>query len=205
MNTANVLVANSGGTLTKFLPMIEDCFDKTLETFKVKSISLSPVDVVVVDANYTVIPEMGIGGYSPAQNIVYVSIDPTHDIKEQDLYMTMLHELHHAARWRSPGYGSTLREALLSEGLATLFEEEVTGATPIYAKVAIAQKQINAAKKELDNSHYNHRMWFISGNETIPHWFGYSYGYKLAKDASLRLNKTAAELVNTPISELFPK
>jgi uncharacterized protein YjaZ len=137
------------------------------------------------------------------QNVLYISLDARHNVQENDIYMGMLHEIHHAMRWRKPGYGQTLKEALLTEGLATLFEEEVTGETPIYAKVEIDSECIKKAQKEFDSTQYNHHMWFISGNNSIPRWFGYSYGYELAKEASKRLNKTAAQLVHEPVDLLI--
>ena len=115
--------------------------------------------------------------------------------------LTILHESHHCLRWRKPGYGKTLGEAMISEGLATLFEEEHSGKPPIYAQVKIKQTEIEKARKNLDNEKYNHSDWFF-GSKDVQRWFAYTYGYRLSKTYSEKVNKSAAELVNTP-AKLF--
>lgn len=202
MNTVNLLIANTSGSLDKIVGDIKDSFRQAKLSCESK-ISINGVDIIVVDAPYNVIPELGVGGYTPAQNLIYISIDPSHDIKKDDIYTTMLHELHHAARWSKPGYGYTLKEALLSEGLAALFEEEVTGNTPIYVKGPITKKQISSTEEYLESSNYNHFEWFIAGNEFIPRWFGYAYGYILAKEAVSKRGMSASELVHSPITDLI--
>lgn len=59
---------------------------------------------------------------------------PDHAIDGAHVYSTLVHEIHHAMRWRGPGCGSTLRERLVSEGLAQTFEAECTGVVPLYAE-----------------------------------------------------------------------
>lgn len=197
----NLLLANASSSLNPHLGMIKSAYDNAC-TQASKDIGADQIDVVVVDAAYNAIPELGVGGYTPSAHIVYLSLDPAHDIKETDIYMGMLHEIHHAMRWRDPGYGLTLEEALYTEGLAALYEEEVTQQRPIYTMMEFTEAHINLAKKDFENSSYDHHMWFISGNAEIPRWFGYSYGYQLAKSASKKLTKSAAELVHAPVDIL---
>ncbi|PKQ03227.1 MAG: hypothetical protein CVT72_15350, partial [Alphaproteobacteria bacterium HGW-Alphaproteobacteria-11] len=45
----------------------------------------------------------------------------------------LAHELHHVARIRGPGYAAEFGEALVSEGMAQVFEEELGFSTPFYA------------------------------------------------------------------------
>jgi uncharacterized protein YjaZ len=78
------------------------------------------------------IPEYGIGANSPGPNHVYVSFDPESDkITQHGLDETLFHEIHHCMRWRDPCYGETLGEAMITEGLACLYEEQKTGKTPL--------------------------------------------------------------------------
>ncbi len=119
------------------------------------------------------------------------------------MVLTILHETHHCVRWRKPGYGQTLGEVMITEGLATLFEEEHSGTLPIYAQVPIKQDEIDKARNILNDEKYNHNEWFF-GVKNIQRWFGYTYGYQLSKAYSQKTNKSAAELVNTP-AELFLK
>lgn len=197
----NLLIANASGSLDRYIDVINRAFDKACLNV-MQDLNANAVDIVVVDASYNTIPEIGVGGYTPSAHLVYMSLDPTHDIKEIDIYSGMLHEIHHALRWRNPGYGMTLEEALYTEGLAALYEEEATNIRPIYTQVKLTDHQINQAKKNLKAPSYNHQMWFISGNHEIPRWFGYSYGYQLAKAASVKHGQSASELVHTSVDKL---
>lgn len=63
-------------------------------------------------------------------------MDPAHPDVRETLQVhpsgTLAHELHHCARLRGPSYGSTLGEALESEGLAARFDLEVHPGAPPY-------------------------------------------------------------------------
>lgn len=100
-------------------------------------------------------------------------------------------------RWRDPGYGDTLGEAMIAEGLACLYEEQKTGNVPIYAKIVLKESQIKLANKILDSKDYDHAEWFF-GSKKIDRWFGYSYGYRLCKEYSKKTGKEASDLVNIP-------
>jgi len=69
--------------------------------------------------------------------------------------------------------------AILSEGLATFYEELVSGWSPPWSKASISKKALEAAQKEWDDKDYSHGGWFYEG----PHgkWIGYSLGYKLTQ------------------------
>ncbi len=198
----NKYVANSSGEFgAEILDKIEAGFKEAVVIVKDK-LNADKIDIIIVNAPMNVIPEIGIGGYSPGPYNIYVSLDPKFTtFTVEDLVLTILHESHHCLRWRKPGYGKTLGEAMISEGLATLFEEEHSGKPPIYAQVKIKQTEIEKARKNLDNEKYNHSDWFF-GSKDVQRWFAYTYGYRLSKTYSEKVNKSAAELVNTP-AKLF--
>ena len=104
---------------------------------------------------------------------------PSWKINKQQLIATINHELHHMARWQNPGYGSTLGGAILSEGIATYYEELISGWTPPWAKANVSKKSIDAAHKDWNNPEYNHSEWFFEG--PYGRWTGYGIGYQLAK------------------------
>jgi len=93
-------------------------------------------DVVITHNPLATIPELGIGGLSPNGYLVQPSVDPAHPdfwkALQVHLSRTLAHELHHCARWRDPGYGSSLGETLVSEGLADRFDLEVHPGAPPY-------------------------------------------------------------------------
>jgi hypothetical protein len=126
------------------------------------------------------------------------------------------HELHHAMRERGPGYGRTLGEALVSEGLAQCYEEEVGCPTPNYATAvrgpALARLAA-LAKAEHSSDRYNHGVWFF-GNPSepaFPHWGGYSLGYVIVRrwldeaglPASQAVHAEAATILETAFQRPF--
>ena len=130
------------GELDTFVDLIAKSIATVLPAVE-KELSAEQIDIIFVSAAALAIPEYGIGGNSPGPNHVYVSFDPNSDKITQDgLNETLFHEIHHCMRWRNPGYGETLGEAMISEGLACLYEEEHSSKAPIYAKVALNVDQI---------------------------------------------------------------
>ena len=144
------------------------------------------VDIVLFDNPKQTIDHLGIGGYTPSQHLIYISLNPKKEKFslhiENDLPRTLAHELHHALRWRNPGYGETLLEAMVSEGLADHFVLEVAKGAPDLWDTALAEDQkrkyFEMAAEEYFNKAYNHRKWFF-GSSTIPHWTGYTLGFSL--------------------------
>ncbi len=106
---------------------------------------------------------------------------------DDNLERTLIHELNHAARWQTVGYGDTLLEAMISEGLADHFEKEITNKNPNPWSVALGKSQIKQmmerAENEYNNKNYNHNEWFFGSKEKgIPKWTGYTLGYNLVAE-----------------------
>ena len=195
MSTIKHYVANAHGEFDPaLLDVVEAGFAKAKD-YAEATIKADKIDVVFVNAPIHTIPELGLGGNSPGPYNVYVSLNPEYkDLLDEDVASTLVHEFHHNMRWRRPGYGTTLGQALVSEGLACLYEEEYSGKVPIYAEVNLSPEQITRAQTLFDSKAYSHAEWFF-GAEGIERWFGYTYGYQLAKNYSKKVGKTAAELV----------
>lgn len=70
-----------------------------------------------------------MGGSPPAANRVFIAADPdnAHFVSslEREFLFSLGHERHHCLRWSAVGYGDTLDEALVTEGLACHFETEL--------------------------------------------------------------------------------
>lgn len=152
---------------------------------------LNKIDIVVIDSPENTIPHLGISGYGPNGHTLYIYLDPTHkrfaQALEEPLLRTMAHELHHVMRWRTVGYGKSLLDALVSEGLADHFEQEVTKGPPEKWDKALSKEDaarlLRLAKKEFDRTDYDHASWFFgNADRSIPKWTGYSLGYALVKE-----------------------
>lgn len=176
---------NSSGQLDGIRTRIEAGFTSSIAAIR-QLIPMRDVDVVVYRDARRVIPEIGICGISPASDRVLIAIDPLHPKVADSFeieFMSMLgHELHHCARWAGPGYGDTLGEALVSEGLACGFESELRGGdVPFYAR-ALSPLQLEQAGIDavpvLKSESYDHSAWFF-GTSAYPKHAGYSLGFHI--------------------------
>lgn len=104
---------------------------------------------------------------------------PDWSADKQLVIATINHELHHMARWQNPGYGETLGGAVLSEGIATFYEEMISGWTPPWAQADVSSEAFSDAIENWDDSQYDHSRWFFEGK--YGKWIGYSIGYRLAQ------------------------
>lgn len=154
--------------------------------------------MVICEYPGLVIPELGVGGYSPGPHLAFVAVEPENPTFRdwvRTIPATIAHELHHVARWRGPGYGTTLLDSLVSEGLTCLYENEFSGALPVYAKnLGIDLNQLWAdAVPDLDRADL-HTSWFFD----VPHgrWAGYVLGTELCRRYLDRAGLSAAEAVH---------
>jgi hypothetical protein len=96
-------------------------------------IGVCDVDVAAIDAPDLTIPGWGCGGYTDGPHSVVLALDLAGRLEQRRIVPTLVHEFHHVMRERGPGCGSSLRERIVSEGLAMLFEEEVLGTASEFA------------------------------------------------------------------------
>ena len=152
-------------------------------------LSLQPVVVEVNTDQSFVIPELGAGGYNPSTDRVQISIDLGRDdletVIQEALPLILAHELHHAKRRATVGYGATLIQAVASEGLADHFALELLGGDPPPWAVALERDELEAWIAEAlayGSGPYDHAQWFLGADGTIPRWAGYSIGFSLVAD-----------------------
>lgn len=161
---------------------------RLLETYEkaIALLPLRPLDVIV-KAGTHVIAEKGHLGYAPEPGLIFLTVNPASDIfranQEASLERMFAHELHHAARWDGPGYGSSLGEALVSEGLAGAFAQEICGGLPEpweRLDVSDIRCHVEMAASYWHRKDYGHDAWFF-GVSDLPRWLGYSLGFQLVK------------------------
>ena len=127
----------SGALYGEFKTRVHAALEDCVQTCSAKLV-LGDLDVVVMAAPKFVIPQLGVNGYSYDAHQILLQLDPDHDSLAQNLEhrvsALLAHELHHCARSLAcGGLTGTFGEALVSEGLACCFEEEIVGVTPFYA------------------------------------------------------------------------
>lgn len=213
MNNINLHILNASGTLTPHLKTIKEEFDMTIKKVTDK-IPISNVDIMVSDDPEDSIPELGFGGYTPSAHLVYISVDPKSPQLDNSLIKEfgrlLAHELNHAMRWKNPGYGKTLLEALTTEGLADHFAMEISNLGPMIWDTALTTNQLKKvmklAQKEFNSKNYNHFAWFLKSiDKNIPRWGGYTLGFNLvAEYLKKHPDKKPSDLYSTPAEEFKP-
>ena len=158
------------------------------------------------------IPEIGIGGYTNPRGNVSLGIDPTHanlrHVLKTWIPSTVSHELHHSSRIRSgPGYGVTLGQAMVSEGLADRFSYEVFPHLPPKPwDHALTKAQEHAswlqARPLLNDHDYSHSEWFYGGGAT-PRWVGFTLGYDIVGRYLTDHHQSPSDAVTIPAATVL--
>lgn len=120
-----------------------------------------------------------------------------------------LHEYNHAARHQAVGteYStSTVMDLIVLDGLAQVFEEEITGITPLYSKAVslkIAKRVWEKIKHHLSEpaDKFWEKAW-IGGTREYPHWGGYTMSYLILKERKQELGLTWPELMKLSSKKL---
>jgi len=158
------------------------------------------------------IPEIGVGGFTPSAEEIRLWIDAaradTTEIVSEWLRLVLLHELHHAARTGTVGYGGTVFAAVVSEGLADHFAVEVTGKAPPPWAVALTGQELAdwvAAVLAAPSGAYSHPRWFFGTDTSVPRWAGYAVGFELIRVAlAASPGATAAGWADAEASQFRP-
>lgn len=161
----------------------------------------------------SIIPSLGIGGKAIKDEEIRLFFDPDHDQVVENIkkYQSrqIVHEINHVARFHAfPEEKKTLLDSLISEGLATYYEENFEGvyqATPW--GTALNHEQIKDEWQKVTGQStspdYNHRQWFFGAEEEHPVWTGYSLGNEIIKQfKELHPTIEMREMVKIPTKEI---
>lgn len=136
---------------------------------------------LIIRAGDEVVQGWAVGGYAPAPGHIQITVEPSRFAPEPFI-RTLVHELHHLVRWDGPGYGKSLGEALVSEGLAGHFVLQVLGGSPDpWDAVAPSESLVRQAQNEWARRDYDHAEWFF-GKGKIRRWSGYGLGHRLVAE-----------------------
>jgi uncharacterized protein YjaZ len=210
LHNTHITILNASGRFNAVVDAIRTQTNKAIELAQTK-IQLSDVDIIFSYNPAETVPHLGFGGYTPDAHTVQISVDTDNTelvhALDEELVHTLLHEFHHAMRWCSVGYGETLGEALVTEGLADHFSVEATGGAPSLWTQGFSNEELEAllvcARAEFDKTDYSHEDWFFGGNG-LPKWGGYALGYFIVgKYLAEHPGVTAASLCNVEAREIL--
>ena len=169
------------------------------------------LDILIQHLPGETLPEMGLVGRTYRSSMFSMTLDPDNpnfpaSLRDGALHRHIVHEVHHCLRMAGPGYGWTLGEALVSEGLAGQFVRRLLGSEPEPWEQAIVREQLLRAPAELkalESSYYDHNAWFFGGSDQ-PRWLGYSLGYQMVGDWLEAAGDIDADTwVNVPAHEVI--
>lgn len=171
-----------------------------------------PLDIVVQRLPGEVIPETGTTGRALRAGLFSLTLDPANphferSLRDGDLRRTVAHEAHHCLRMAGPGYGWTLGEALVSEGLAGRFVSRLFGSPPEPWERAFTDDVLKANLPDnatLVGDGHDHRAWFFGFGGRYPRWLGYTLGYRIVGDwLDAEADPSGDTWVNVPAHEVI--
>lgn len=198
---------NTSGKLDKYKNKI---IDKAKESMNIIR-GFIPIDNVDIVIRYSETAILTILGYSPDANTIYLSIDTQNQniesIIDSQILRTLSHESHHCLRWRDPGYGETLYEAMVTEGLADHFDIEITGNEPQPWSIVLTDEKLQEMEQKAKAfywSKYDHNLWFYGTNASeIPNWTGYSLGFKIIDEYLKISHEKPSKLFSKSAREIY--
>jgi hypothetical protein len=175
--------------------------------------SIDDLRISIISDAAQVIPEIGLGGFNPSANEIEIYGDPNlpdlSGVIESELFQILAHEVHHVLRRRAVGYGTTLLQAAVSEGLADHFVLELREGEGQPWSVALEPDELEVWLPEViarANGPYDHEEWFYGTTSGVPRWAGYAVGFALVqKYLDDHPGLTPSGLANEPAIAFIPE
>lgn len=158
---------------------------------------LPPFDLVV-RAGDGPVPDGGIIARSPGPGVIEVTLAPDR-ADTAPLLRVLVREMAHLIRWDGPGYGRSLGEVLVSEGVAGHFVLHILGGPPdacdsVRPPSGVARQAMN----EWARRDYDHARWF-EGKGDLRKWTGHGLGHRLiAEHLGQNPDVSATSLATAP-------
>lgn len=148
------------------------------------------IDVVIFDAEYWDIhPQMSVSAHSRIHyidaKICFYRKDRSIDsIINTELPLAIYHEVSHVVRASTIGYGETLLDSFIQEGIACFVEQSIMPerTIPYIQKIENEHLFWLQARKHFSQKITSklHSDWFF-GTGALPNWIGYRLGYLIVQ------------------------
>lgn len=208
-----VEILDPSGQFSDHHAAIRQLIDHALNDVRTVLPELDPVRVTVAADAARSIPGYGMGGFAHGGERIEIVVHPGFPGLGQRLSARLpgivAHEAHHIVRARGPGYGSTLFESMISEGLADHFSVELLGVPVPPWSMAFSAEDVPVyearARPLFDSTSFDFEAWFFGVGSDLPAWVGYTLGYRyVAAYQSANPEESAARLVRTPADAFRP-
>ena len=144
---------------------------------------------ILVQQGSEVIPQMGLVCFTNRKSLFSLVIEPENpnfaaSLADGTITRMVVHEVHHCLRMAVTGYGRTLGDALVSEGLAGHFVRALMGNPPEPWERAVSLEELKQHLPEDDqlaSTDYDHESWFFGAAGPRPMWLGYTLGYEVVR------------------------
>ena len=173
---------------------------------RIGSLLPGPHTEIAVVPGTNVIPGRGVLGFTnPETGQVTITVNTRqhagalkHSLTTY-LVEALSHEVDHSVRIEAgPGFGTTLLEELVTEGISSAFDIQVqpTDALPwIHALSPQQERTMWARARPLLNQTGLYDQWFF-GRAGVPYWTAFQIGYHIVRDyLNGHPNSTAASIV----------
>jgi len=173
-----------------------------------EALSIKTLNVTIYPNKDWCIKQTGDGGYTANFDWIQVFIDPAKSVSKiinLSFPATLYHEMNHARRMIKIGFGKTLLETVISEGLAIVFAEEMfKNFEAPWGKYS--EEEIKRLYKVFishkDDENFNYQEWFLGFGK--PHWLGYKIGAHIVRGLKEKGKKfSSIKLVDTPASKIY--
>lgn len=171
-----------------------------------------PEDILLsVSAGSNVIPELGIGASSPRLGHIEFVVDTNHpqsteSIVRTNLRSTLFHEMHHLTRGFVISGGepiTSFMDAVVGEGMATVFEREFAGSDPLWGKYPDDVHIWVEELIELPMSAFNSYGEWMFQHPDGRRWIGYRAGTYIVDQVQSDSGLSSADLVKVPTQEIL--
>ena len=206
MNKISRTILNSSGSFNeKQIATIETAFARAERTVSTLLKHTPNADVVFYDNPQETNDKVGVGGQTMNEHTVFIPLDSSFPFTEDEIFVTICHELHHCARLHAIGRTDTLLDSVVIEGMGEQFEKEVLPSrTLITYNESLTKKQIAESlaelKKVIKSGKYNYGEWFL-GEGIYPKWYGYSLGNFIVEQYGKEHGMKPSEMTQTPTED----
>ena len=211
MDSLKLHIANASGSISADQrKMVRSAFQRAAK-ISAQNLEIDwGVDFVLVDNASRTIPEEGFCGFTMWDTFVVLYVDPAKTVSEDVVFSTICHEFAHVKRFHDlPKYDARLIAAVVSEGLAVAFEEEVSVQAGFF--LAEVQRRVNSEQllgkmQELfESEDWAHKTLFVDGDEEAgwPRWSGYQVGYFLVKNYMEKTGQKASQIMSEPVEKFI--